>query len=330
MRAALQTAIGKMEICEIERPVPGPGEVVVAVKAALTCGTDRKILDRGHHRFKPPLVMGHEFSGVVAAVGPGSGWKEGDAVMGGISGPCGVCADCRRGASNRCESPDREVAWGAFAEYLRVPRRVAAQNLFPKPAGLPDESAAFLDPLACVVRGLARLDPRPDEPLLVLGAGPIGLLWVAAARASGIDSVAVLGKGEDRLALARRWGADAYDLLGPERPAAAPAVVECVGRPTAWHEAFALTAPGGRVLFFGGCSPGSAVTFDAARIHYEEITVTGSFHYRPEDAAAAREWLATGAILPGPLISGSGTLADLPAFLEKMRQGVGMKYAVRP
>ncbi len=330
MRAAVQTAIGKMELREIETPVPGPGEVVVAVRTALTCGTDRKILDRGHQRFHPPLVMGHEFSGVVARAGAGAEWKEGDAVMGGISGPCGACAECRGGAPNRCEGPGREIAWGAFAEFLRVPRRVAAQNLFRKPADLPDESAAFLDPLACVVRGLERLRPDPGGELLILGAGPIGLLWVAAAKASGIAAVSVLGKGADRLALAREWGAAAYDLLGAERPPAAAAVVECVGTPAAWQEAFALAAPGGKVLFFGGCAPGSTVAFDAARIHYAEITLLGSFHYRPQDAAAARDWLASRRIRPEALVTGSGTLADLPSFLEKTRRAVGLKYAVRP
>src|SRR5215831_6942140 len=104
-----------MEIREVERPTAGPGEIVVEVRAALTCGTDRKILERGHEKFAPPLVMGHEFSGDVVEAGAGAPFSAGDAVMGGISGPCGRCPECASGAENRCSSPERQIAWGAFA-----------------------------------------------------------------------------------------------------------------------------------------------------------------------------------------------------------------------
>jgi L-iditol 2-dehydrogenase len=330
MRALVQTGLGKMEIREIEKPTAGPGEVIVAVRAALTCGTDRKILDRGHAKFKPPLVMGHEFSGDVVEAGPGAPYKPGEPVMGGISGPCGRCPACLAGDSNRCDSPEREIVWGAFAEFVRIPPRVAARSLFPKPPELSYEAAAILDPLASVVRGLARLRPEPLDDVIVVGTGSVGLLWVAAARIAGAKKISALGKGEARLALARKWGAAAYDRNRPERPSPARVVVECVGTAAAWEEAFGLAAPGGRVLFFGGCAPGTRVTFDAAAIHYAEITAVGSFHYRPEDAVSAREWLVSGALDPGPLFSGTGGLPEAPGFFEKMRSGAGIKYVIRP
>lgn len=330
MRAAVQTAIGKMEIREVDPPKAGPGEMIVRVRAALTCGTDRKLLDRGHEKFTPPLVMGHEFAGDVVESGPGAPFRPGDAVMGGISGPCGACVDCRAGASNRCEAPDREIAWGAFAEYIRVPRRVASQNVFAKPAALSYEGAAILDPLACVARGLSRLGAKTITELLVVGTGPIGLLWIAAARQSGVRTIAALGKGQERLAAAADWGAEVYDLARQERPSSHATVIECVGTPAAWAEAFALTARGGTTLFFGGCAPGSRVMLDAAKLHYGETTAMGSFHYRPEDARVARDWLASGAVDPTPLFSGAGDLSDLTRFLDRMRAGVGMKYVVHP
>jgi L-iditol 2-dehydrogenase len=319
-----------MEIREVERPTAGEGEIVVEVRAALTCGTDRKILERGHPKFSPPLVMGHEFSGDVVEAGEGAPFRVGDAVMCGTSGSCGNCTACRDGARNRCESPTREIAWGAFARLVRVPRRVVAENVYLKPADLSYEAAAFLDPLACVARGFARLGLRKSDHLLVVGTGPIGLLWIAAAAHAGLERISALGKGESRLSLARQWGAEVYDLSRHERPPAAPRVVECVGTPAAWAEAFALTSPGGSVLFFGGCAPGTSVALDAGRFHYEEITALGSFHYRPEEADCARRWLASRVVDPTPLVSGEGNLDDLSSFLARMRAGEGFKYVVRP
>lgn len=327
MRAAVQTRVGEMTVRDVERPTAGPGEVVVRVRAALTCGTDRKILDRGHVMFSPPLVMGHEFSGDVAEAGAGAGFAVGDAVASGVSGPCGTCEACMSGAENRCASPQRDLAWGAFAEYVRVPSGVVRANLFRKPPGLSYDAAAALDPLACVLHGWSRLAAPVDE-LLVLGTGAIGLLWIAVARAKGVRRIAALGRGADRLALAARWGAVAG---GEDAPAPrASTVVECVGTPEAWHQAFEIVRPGGEVLYFGGCAPGSRVELDAAKIHYGEVRVGGAFHYGRADAAAALALLESGEIDAAALFSGSGTLADLPDFFERMRRSEGIKYVVRP
>jgi L-iditol 2-dehydrogenase len=329
MHAAVQSAIGKMEIREIEAPAAGPGELVVRVRAALTCGTDRKILDRGHEKFSVPLVMGHEFSGDVVDAGPGAPFARGDAVMGGISGPCGKCPDCLAGASNRCASPERELAWGAFAELIRIPARVASQNVFLKPASLSYEAAATLDPLACVARGVSRLGAAILDDFLVVGAGAIGLLWIAAARSLGAKRISAIGKGRQRLEAASRLGARVFELDAQEPPLSR-IVIECVGTPEAWSRAFSWTAPGGTALFFGGCAPGVSVTLPASRLHYEEVTAAGSFHYRPEDAKEAREWLVSGAVDPAPLFSGEGPLSNLPVFFDRMRAGEGIKFVVNP
>jgi L-iditol 2-dehydrogenase len=329
MRAAVQTGPGRMEIGEVPSPEPGPGEIVVSVRAALTCGTDLKLLDRGHALFEPPLVMGHEFAGDVAMAGPGAPAREGDAVMCGLSGPCGACAECRRGSSNLCVDPRREMAWGAFAPLIRIPARVAAQNVFPKPSSLPYEHAALLDPLACVAHGIGRLPLAPGADATVVGVGAIGLLWILALRRSGISAIRAVGRGDARLELARKFGAEPYAAGGPAPPRSR-LVVECVGTPSAWGDAFELASPGGSVLFFGGCAPGSKFSLDARRLHYEEIAVAGCFHYRPEDAAEARRWLAAGEIPAAALISGEGGLEDLPALFDAMRRKAGLKYAVRP
>ncbi len=329
MRAAIQTKIGEMTIDRIERPTAGRGEVIVRVRAALTCGTDRKILERGHVRISPPLVMGHEFSGDVAEAGDGAPFAPGDAVAGGLSGPCGECPACRSGAENRCDSPERGLAWGAFAEYVRIPESVVRRNLHRKPSGLGYEAAALVDPLAAVVHGWSRLT-APVDDLLVVGTGAVGLLWIALARARGVARVAALGKGDERLRAASTWGARVYDATsGADRPRART-VVECVGTPQAWSEAFDLALPGGEVLFFGGCAPGAAVTLDTEKLHYGEVRAGGSFHYRPDEAAEALGLLASGAIDPDPLFSGEGGISDLPGFFDRMRRSEGIKFVVRP
>jgi L-iditol 2-dehydrogenase len=326
VKAFVQTAIGKFEERDLARPEPGPGEVVLRMRAALTCGTDVKLLARGHARIALPVTMGHEVCGEISALGPGlSGWRIGERVVPGISGPCGRCADCRSGRANLCEAGHAERFWGAFAEYARVPAGVVAGNLHRVPEGIPDELAAFLDPLASVLHGWNRLGLSGGR-LLVYGAGALALLWAAVASRRGLD-VVVAGRRPGRRVLAERFGArflDPSDASG-----GFDAAVDCTGDARVWESLPDRVRAGGRVLLFGGCAPGERVAFDAARLHYAEISLIGSFHYGPEEARAAIGALASGEIDPAPLLSTRGTLADLPRFLDAQSRGEGVRYAVR-
>jgi L-iditol 2-dehydrogenase len=331
MRAFVQTEIGRCEEREVPIPRAGPGEVVLRVRAALTCGTDVKLLFRGHSQIALPVVMGHEACGEIAEAGEGvAGFRPGDRVVPGVSGPCGACDDCLGGRANLCVPAHKDRTWGAFAEFLRVPAAVVRSNLHRVPEGLPDEIAAFLDPLASVNHGWKRLgDPAPST-LLVYGAGAVGLLWAATARARGVRAV-VAGRRLARLELARALGAEALDVAsGAPAGLAVDAGVDCTGDPRVWEVLPSLVRPGGRVLLFGGCGPGDSVTFDPARLHYAEISLIGSFHSAPEDARAALGALASGAIDPRPLLTGSGPFSDLPRLLEAQRRGDGIRYTVRP
>ena len=331
MKAFVQTAVGEYGERDIAAPRAGPGEVVLSVRAALTCGTDLKLLQRGHARIALPVTMGHEACGEIVETGEGvADFRVGERVVPGVSGPCGACADCRDGRANLCVAGHGERAWGAFAEMLRVPAAVVRSNLHRVPAGLSDEAAAFLDPLASVLHGWNRLGKTP-ESLLVYGAGALGLLWAMTARARGVRPI-VAGRRAARLEAASRCGAEVWNLAsGVAPPGAAPdAAVDCTGDPDAWMRLPDLVRPGGRVLLFGGCAPGARGAFDAARLHYSEISLIGSFHYTPEEAREAMALLASGRIDPRPLITATGSLADLPGFLEKQGRGEGIRYAVRP
>jgi L-iditol 2-dehydrogenase len=333
MRAFVQTAVGHFEERELPRPVPGPGEVVLRVRAALTCGTDVKLLARGHARITLPVTMGHEACGEIVEVGPEvARFTGGERVVPGVSGPCGTCRECERGFENLCAAGHADRAWGAFAEFLRVPAGVVAANLHAAPHGLSDELAAFLDPLASVIHGWNRLAPV-DGTLLIYGAGAVGLLWAATARARGVRViVAARGDSAGRLSAARAFGAEAIDLDRdpPNSAGLVDAAVDCTGDPEVWQRLADLVAPGGKVLLFGGCAPGATVTWDAARLHYSEISLVGSFHYTPEEARAALAMLASREIDPSPLITERGSLSDLPRFLDAQARREGIRYAVFP
>jgi L-iditol 2-dehydrogenase len=334
MKAWLQTGIGQFEERDVPRPRAGPGEVVVRVLAALTCGTDLKLLDRGHPKIPLPVTMGHELTGEIAEVGEGvRAFRAGDRVVPGISGPCGGCSDCRAGRSNLCAEGHADRTWGAFAEYARIPAGVVAANLHRKPEGLSDHVAAFLDPLASVLHGWERLR-EPSGTILLYGAGAIALLWAVTARLRGME-VVVAGRRPERLAAAAALGAVVVDVqrrtsgLGPShRRAPADVAVDCTGASEVWERLPALVRRGGQVLLFGGCAPAARVCFDASRLHYDEITLAGSFHYTPEEARQALSLLARREVDPEPLVTATGSLADLWRFLDAQRRGEGIRYAI--
>ena len=168
---------GSIELREIENPEPSYGEMLVKIKAALTCGTDLKAFIRGHPLIPMPGVFGHEFSGIVTEVGKGVGrFKEGDAVMAVHTAPCLTCSFCRRRLYNLCEKIMHTKVLGAFAEYIILPSHVVRQNVFHKPENLSFEEAAFLEPLSCVVHSVEKLKIKKGDSALIFGAGPIGLL----------------------------------------------------------------------------------------------------------------------------------------------------------
>src|SRR5690349_12508507 len=182
MRALVLEEPGCIKLAKVEVPRPGPGEVLVKVSAASTCGTDLKAYLRGHPQIPMPGVFGHEYSGIVAAVGEGTTFKPGEAVMGVHSAPCQRCFWCAEGQENLCESIMATKVLGSYAEYLLIPAHVARLNLFAKPEALTFDQASLLEPLACVAQAASLLTLRPDTRALVIGPGAIGLMFVAALR----------------------------------------------------------------------------------------------------------------------------------------------------
>ncbi len=338
MRQAILRGPRALDLVETAVPTSGPGEVVVRIRAALTCGTDLKTYRRGHPRlaFGP---FGHEATGDIASTGDGvDGFAVGQPVVFVPTAGCQLCAPCRRGFDNLCETQFREIALGAYGDYLLLPPRVVRRHLFPKPARLTYLEAAFLEPLACVVHGWARLGPIGRGPVAVVGLGPIGLLHVLEARRRGLDVIAV-GRRAAGLAMAVRAGArgviDATNVdPGPALRAmigAGPEVIiECTGSPDVWRAAPSWAAPGGRVLLFGGLPGESEPAFDATRLHYGEVDLVSAFHYRTPDVHQALHLLEIGAIRPADLITALRSLDGIREVFDDLDRGAGLKYAVLP
>jgi L-iditol 2-dehydrogenase len=281
MRALLFYGPGDLRLEEVPDPEPEPGDVVVQVEVALTDGTDAKTFERGHPVLlgELPSPFGHEFCGVDVS--------SGRRVVAANSAPCGTCPPCRRGQEELCANLYPLVN-GAYAEYLLVPEHVAKRNLLPVPAGLASEVAALVEPLACCLHGVERAKIEAGQTVAVLGPGPIGLMLCAAARDAGGD-VVVVGGREERRELAQDFGAVAGEGGG------ADVVIEAAGTEESWADALGLVRAGGKVVYFGGRERGTELAVDTYRLHYEELTLLGSFHHTPRTVRAALAFLASGA-----------------------------------
>jgi L-iditol 2-dehydrogenase len=339
---------GRIELREIKTPSPSNGEILVKIKAALTCGTDLKAFIRGHPVIPMPGVFGHEFSGIVAKVGKGiKKFKEGDGIMAVHSAPCLECRYCRKGFYNLCEKIMDTKVLGAFAEYILLPYNIVRQNVFHKPKNITFEEAAFLEPLSCVVHGIECLDIKKGDHVLVIGAGPIGLLHLLLLKEKSAK-VTMIDKHNKKLNLAKKLGADFVFISNPPLPPFKKEgkgrtfrggkkdfigfdyIFECTGRPEVWESSVNYVRKGGTVILFGGCSPGTRVTYDTGRLHYDEIILKGIFHFTPSDVKKAYEYLCKGKIGVSRLISGSYPLSHLQKAFDKLAKGIGIKYAIIP
>jgi len=343
MKCCILEEPGRIRVAEVADPTAGPGDLVIRVEAALTCGTDLKAFRRGHPKMPCPTPFGHEFAGTVIDAGRDvTGFSTGQAVMSANTGPCTHCFYCRRGQENLCESIMPEMVLGAYAEYLRIPERVVRSNVFAKPESLAFEQAALLEPLSSVCFGLAHVpdSARHDESLvLLIGAGPIALLWLAALRASGFERVMVAGRRPARLEMARHLGAsltaaegdDAGEIVRAHTSGrGADVVVECTGSPQVWEQAPAYARRGGTVILFGGCPGGSRVELDTYRLHYDGVAITSPFHFRPADVAAARTLLCEADADWRSLITSSARLDEVPELFARLGEGSDIKCAVLP
>ena len=346
MTAAVLYGKEDLRLERVAVPQAGPGELVIRVGAALTCGTDLKVYRRGYHAMmlKPPMPFGHEVAGVVAEVGAGvSAFREGDRVVALNSAPCDVCFFCGHGQQNLCQ--DLLFNNGAYAEFIRIPARIVETNTLLVPDEVPLEHAALTEPLACVVRGLEESGARAGDTMVVIGAGPIGLMFMHVAELAGVNVIAVV-KQEDQIDAAKVFGAGcvvqvsavedvvaATRLLTPEGRGA-DVVIEAVASPATWEWAVDMVRKGGVVNFFGGPPSGTKVQLDTNRLQYGDITLKASFHHTPAACRTAFGLVTSGRFKCAEYITGRAELNEVPGLFARMMSRSGgskeIKTAVFP
>ncbi|MBX6395549.1 MAG: zinc-dependent alcohol dehydrogenase family protein [Alicyclobacillaceae bacterium] len=317
---------------EVPDPVPGPGEVVVAVKAAGICGTDFHIFE-GDSLGSYPIIPGHEFAGVVDAVGPGvTSLRPGDRVAVDPSLFCGRCAFCLTNRGNHCENWGGigTTVPGGFAERVKVP----AANAFLIPDSMTFEEAAFIEPVACVVHGMNRLRLRPADRVLLFGAGAMGQQLVQALVHSGASELVVVDVDETKLELARRFGATrtvraerVVEELEDETRGF-DVVVDATGVPAVIQQALRFLGPTGKFLQFGVAPKSATISFSPFDLYHKDWTLIGSMAVNHTYLPALR-WIRDGRIQVKPLLSETLVLEDLPEFLAKPKSSGLLKVQVR-
>ncbi|MFN3845942.1 MAG: alcohol dehydrogenase catalytic domain-containing protein [Paracoccaceae bacterium] len=329
MRAVRLFGVGDLRLVDVAEPVPGPGEVVVRVEASGICGTDRHLF-LGEFPSTPPVTLGHEFSGIVTAVGAGVDLALDGRVTCDPNIACMTCPQCRKGRVNLCQN-NRPIGVGqdgGFAPFALIP----ARNAIALPADLHPHHGALCEPLACTLHGVDMAALRPGERCMVLGGGVIGLMAVQLARATGAE-VMMLTRSRAKQDLALSLGATQV-AASPEQalalwPSGADAVIECAGVAGTIESAPTLTAIGGRIVVLGVMPKGVKVKVEPFDLLFREIRMLHSF-LNPFTHARAAAMIASGDIDVAPLISRVISLAEAVATISTPAPAAEVRALVVP
>lgn len=332
---------GDVRFEQIDIPRPNDDEMLVKVRAALTCGTDLKTYRRGHPTIIQhiPSTFGHEFAGDVVEIGRNvTGFKTGDRVVGGNTAPCFHCYFCKKGEYSLCEN--LEYLNGAYSEYVVIPKQILKYNYLHIPDGLDYREAALVEPLACAVHGIDNVDIKVGDTVAVIGVGPIGLMFVRLATLRGARVVAI-DFSDYRLEQSKKFGAvwtiNAADSNHPaqvkkltEEGKGADLVIEATGFPEAWQNAVNMVRPHGQILTFGGTKKGTTFSIDCQKFHYEEIQIKAIYHHTPYHVKRALTLLGSRQVDGKLFITGEYPLSKTIDALESIGRQEGIKYAIIP
>ena len=344
MKAAIYHGIGDMRVEECPKPRIRAGELLVRVRACAVCGGDLRTFRHGHPKIHPPVILGHEFAGVVAEVGADAPSElMGTRIVAAPAIGCGACAYCRAGHTHLCGS--RETIGfsmdGAFAEYVRIPARaVQLGNVQRIPDDVDDLSAALTEPLACVVNGQEALSIGMGDTVAVIGAGPIGILHAELARAAGAR-VLLLNRSAQRLADVRDMGYDTYIETGADggvqavldvtEGRGADVVIVTAGSAAAMAAGIAMTARMGRVSLFAGLPQDAPpLPLDVNLIHYRQIALHGAFSSAPRHNACALEYIRSGQVRAARILTHAVALSDIAHGFDLVEQRAGLRVVILP
>jgi len=346
MKAAVYYGPGDMRVEERAVPKAGQGEVLLKVEACAICGTDMRILAQGQKNVVPPQVIGHEICGVVEAVGKGAqGYDKGEKVIIVTPVGCRRCPACNAGRPNLCRS-FRAIGYhfpGGFAQYMVMPEEAVAQgNMIPVPADLPPEEACLIEPLSCAINGQDYLNIKVGDTAAIFGAGPIGMMHLELAKASGATRTIMIDVNPTRLAkVAELFGCDLTVNSAETDPVeavlaatggrgadvvitAAPAKVVC-------EQALSMCAPMGRISYFASVNKADPyIKFDVNVPHYKELGIFGAFASYHAQYARAAELVVSRRIDMRKFVTHEFPLERIGEAFEVARSGDGIKVVVRP
>ncbi|MDO5049825.1 MAG: alcohol dehydrogenase catalytic domain-containing protein [Actinomycetaceae bacterium] len=348
MKAAVLNSPGDLQLVTREDPKAGPGEVIIRTAANTLCGTDYRLFTGAKTAgVRPGVVPGHEVSGFIFEIDEGAakflpGVKVGQQATVSIVVSCGACRNCLRDMEHLCENLELFGYGidGGLQEYIRVPARAVARgNVIVTDRELDPKALCLAEPLSCCLNGIDNYRVEVGDTVVVLGAGPIGLLHTQLAFAMGAGRVIVSNRSKPRRDLAEKFGAIGVDpsseslekrvreLTGGD---GADAVVVCIGAPELADEALILAREGGRVNYFAGFPKGSTSTMEPNLIHYKELQVTGGSNARRRDVKRAIKILESGAIDVDAMITHEFPLSKVHDAYDAVKDRVGVKIAVVP
>lgn len=324
-----------------ERPIPeiDADSVLIKVKVSLTCGTDVKTYFRGHPIIRPGMAFGHEAAGIVVKMGKNvRGFQVGDRVVPHNSAPCHICFTCKTGRDDgMCENRTRMA--GGHAEYLVVPGPIVRENLFHIPDDVDFKAAALTEPLSCAMYCADMTHFSYGDTVIILGAGPIGLMIAMMMKKMGAHIIQADYSAE-RLLVAEKLGVektvrlfegiDVVSTLRDLTPAkrGGDAVIDATGQPLAWENCIRMARKGGYVNLFGGCKTGTKIEIDTQLIHYSGLTIAGFFHTTPRHVKMANDMINHHEIPVDLFVTGEFQFDQLIEALTAHAKQMGIKNAI--
>ncbi len=345
MKAVVLEGANKFGPQMIDRPVIGNDEILLKMKKAAICGTDIRILEGKKTKdVRYPSVIGHEMCGLIEEVGKDvKGYAVGEKVSIANVIPCGSCASCLSGRENACMNRTA-IGYqydGGFEEYIRITAScIAAGNVVKLPEHVSFTAGALIEPLACCIRGLHNAGTGFNDTVLVVGAGPIGLMHIQLSKIAGASKVIVSEPNEFRRGKAKILGADV--IVDPTKADLKKIVMEetgglgvdvvivAIGVPAIVQQNLELCKKGGTVCLFAGFAGTGESVISANTIHYNELNVRGSTAYKRSDYLAAAEMVKTGKINLDEIATHTYKLDEFVEAYEMNKSGAGLKIMIEP
>jgi len=345
MKAAVYLGIKKIRIDEVEKPKCGPGEILIKVHFCAICGTDVRTYLYGHKKVEPPHIIGHEIAGEIAEMGKETkGYRLGDRVTVVTSIGCGKCRWCQKGYYNLC--PNTEAIGyfyqGGFAEYLLMPQKAVAQNAVLKiPENVSLAEASIVEPLSCCINGQSYLKIEKGDNVAVFGAGPIGMMHLELARSEGAEKTFLIDISDGKLEFAQNHFSVDY-IINPQKEnpiekilsltenKGVDVVIVAASAKTAQEQALKIAGKKGRISFFAGLpKDNSIINFDSNILHYQEISVFGSFASYREEYEEALDLIASKKIEAKKFITHILPLEKIEEGINLIREGKTLKVVLK-